>query len=60
MRFSGANNAANYGAGGYNATGSSSRGYDSPRTMSQKKAVRLMLNEPDGSVSIEPASPATS
>ena len=38
----------------------SSREYDSPRTVSQKKAVRLMLNEPDGSVSIEPASPAES
>lgn len=34
-----------------NATSSSNR-MDSPRTVSQKKAVRVMLNEPDGSVSI--------
>ena len=33
---------------------------DSPRAGSQKKAVRLMLNEPDGSISIEPASPRLS
>ena len=45
---------------GINGTNSSYHAMDSPRTISQKKAVRLMLNEPDGSVSIEPASPAVS